>query len=208
MSEGRPLARRGGIVNGGSEKVLKAATRTGRGAWYALPAMMTAVLCLVPRGHAPTRIGPDPQAVVPRVRSTFPRTTLEEAVRSRTLPPHAARDLDCLARTVYFEARGDVLEGQLAVARTVINRTRSEIFPGTICEVVTQPHQFSFVRHRIIPEVDRQSAAWRTAMGVAAVAIEGWPSRAARALFFHASYVSPGWKRPALGRIGAHFFYL
>ena len=54
---------------------------------------------------------------------------------------------NCLATAVYFEARGEAVEGQLAVARVVMNRAASGKYPPSWCEVVKQPAQFSFVRH-------------------------------------------------------------
>src|SRR3546814_7999380 len=64
---------------------------------------------------------------------------------------------DCLAATIYHESRAEPLEGQLAVAEVVINRTQSPSFRRTICGVVTQPKQFSFVRNGAIPYPDRNS---------------------------------------------------
>lgn len=181
----------------------------GKGWSYAMPMVMAAMLFSIPRGHVPANPVDDRiddritvQAVLPP-----PPPTLREAVASHPIPARHSSETECLARTVYFEARGDALEGQMAVARTVINRTRSDLFPDSICEVVRQPSQFSFVHHRVIPEVDRSSVAWRTSVAIALLAKKGWPSRARKALFFHAPYVSPGWKRPSLGRIGAHLFY-
>lgn len=159
-------------------------------------------------GRTAKRIGRH-AAIGIAVPRTMPLPTLSEAVETSPLPRRNARQTECLARTVYFEARGDGLEGQLAVARTVINRTRSDMFPDDICAVVRQPAQFSFVHDRVIPEVDRETPAWRTAVAIATLARRGWPSRAKEALFFHATYVSPDWrrKRPSLGRIGDHLFY-
>src|SRR3546814_1142084 len=68
---------------------------------------------------------------------------------------------DCLAATIYHESRAEPLEGQLAVAEVVINRTQSPSFRRTICGVVTQPKQFSFVRNGAIPYPDRNSRAWK-----------------------------------------------
>lgn len=171
--------------------------------------LMAVVLFSIPRGHVPAN-PVDDRIDVPQVQTMppAPPPTLRQAVETQSIPARHSREIDCLARTVYFEARGDGLEGQMAVARTVINRTRSSLFPDSICEVVRQPSQFSFVHHRIIPEVDRESTDWRTSMAIALLARKGWPSRASRALFFHAPYVAPSWKRPSIGRIGAHFFYL
>ncbi len=122
----------------------------------------------------------------------------------------ADREQDCLANAVYFEARGEPLEGQLAVAEVVLNRAGSGRYPGTICAVVTQPAQFSFVRRGIIPRADRASEAWRRAVAVARIA----QSRAMRllpnnVLWYHANYVSPSWGRRLArnAQIGLHIFY-
>ena len=58
---------------------------------------------------------------------------------------------NCLATAVYFEARGESVEGQLAVARVVMNRAASGRYPPDWCSVVKQPAQFSFVRHGEFP---------------------------------------------------------
>lgn len=117
---------------------------------------------------------------------------------------------DCLANAVYFEARGESLEGQLAVAEVVINRSRSGRYPATWCGVVTQRAQFSFVRAGVIPAADRNSSAWRRAVAVSRIAQRGTTRMLApNVLWYHANYVSPSWGR-RLSRssvIGAHIFY-
>ena len=104
------------------------------------------------------------------------------APRSRPLDAqvaeHAAAETsgaeeDCLANAVYFEARGESLEGQLAVAEVVMNRAASGRYPATLCGVVRQPSQFSFVRRGMIPRADRGSDAWRRAVAVARIAQAG-----------------------------------
>lgn len=116
----------------------------------------------------------------------------------------------CLASAIYFEARGESLEGQLAVAEVVLNRTRSGRYPATICAVVRQPAQFSFVRRGVIPRADPNCEHWRRAVAIARIA----ESRATRllpenVLWYHANYVSPSWGRrlDRNRRIGAHIFY-
>ena len=116
----------------------------------------------------------------------------------------------CLASAIYFEARGESIEGQLAVAEVVLNRTRSGRYPTTICEVVRQPAQFSFVRRGVIPRADPNCEHWRRAIAIARIA----ESRATRllpenVLWYHANYVAPSWgRRLARNRqIGAHIFY-
>jgi spore germination cell wall hydrolase CwlJ-like protein len=117
---------------------------------------------------------------------------------------------NCLATAVYFEARGETLEGQLAVARVVMNRAASGKYPSSWCEVVKQPAQFSFVRHGQFPLVDTASDAWRKAEGVARVAVTNVvPSVDGNVLWYHANYVAPSWGRRLnmVERIGAHIFY-
>jgi len=118
---------------------------------------------------------------------------------------------ECLANAVYFEARGEPLRGQLAVAEVVMNRAASGRFPASLCGVVAQPAQFSFVHRGRMPRADRASEAWRRAVGVARVAAEGMAPRLlpASCLWYHANYVSPSWGRRLARntRIGLHIFY-
>ncbi|WP_129791600.1 cell wall hydrolase [Sphingosinicella sp. CPCC 101087] len=136
--------------------------------------------------------------------------TLGELVSSHQAVDTANREQDCLANAVYFEARGEPLEGQLAVAEVVLNRARSGRYPRTICEVVTQPWQFSFVRRGIIPRANRRSESWRRAVAVARIA-EAGASRLLPddVLWYHADYVSPSWGRrlDRNTKIGLHIFY-
>ena len=117
---------------------------------------------------------------------------------------------DCLASAVYFEARGEPIEGQLAVAEVVLNRTRSGRYPDTICEVVTQPWQFSFVRRGIIPAANRRSDSWRRAVAIARIAeVRARRLLPENVLWYHADYVSPSWGRRLARntKIGLHIFY-
>ena len=116
-------------------------------------------------------------------------------------------ELHCLATGVFFESQGEPLEGQLAVAQVILNRASSGRFATTACGVLTQPSQFSFVRRGVIPVAPR-TAGWRTAVAIARIArANDWQSPAPGALFFHARYVSPGWTRPVVARLGNHIFY-
>ncbi len=125
---------------------------------------------------------------------------------------HGTDDLDdelrCLATGVYFESKGEPLAGQLAVADVIINRSQSGRFPGSVCSVLTQRGQFSFVRGGKLPSVNPGSKAWKTAVAVARVAqAEAWESPTDGALFFHARYVSPRWRLSKVGSVGNHVFY-
>jgi hypothetical protein len=116
----------------------------------------------------------------------------------------------CLATAVYFEARGESPEGQLAVARVVMNRAASGKYPPTWCSAVKQPWQFSFVRNGRFPAIDTGSAAWRKAQAITRLAISNVvPSLSSDVLWYHASYVAPSWGRrlTRAEKIGTHIFY-
>jgi len=118
----------------------------------------------------------------------------------------------CIAVAVYHEARGESLEGQLAVARVIMNRAASGRYPGSWCGVVKQPWQFSFVNPRSghYPSVNTGSAAWEKALGITRLAINNAvPSLANDVLWYHADYVAPSWGRRLsfVQKIGTHIFY-
>ncbi len=134
--------------------------------------------------------------------------TLAAAVAAQAHPETIDDELTCLAIGVYFESKGEPLAGQLAVADVIINRSESGRFPKSICSVLKQRGQFSFVRGGRLPRVDTGSRNWRTALAVAQVAKgELWDSPAPEALYFHARYVSPRWKRARVASVGNHIFY-
>jgi N-acetylmuramoyl-L-alanine amidase len=116
----------------------------------------------------------------------------------------------CLATAVYFEARGETAEGQLAVARVVMNRAASGRYPPDWCGVVKQPAQFSFVRHGQFPYADTASSAWQRAEAIAQLAAANIvPSVDVDVLWYHATYVAPSWghRLSKVEKIGAHIFY-
>lgn len=119
------------------------------------------------------------------------------------------REAECLAASVYFESKGEPLEGQLAVAEVVINRANSGgRFPPSICSVVFQKGQFSFVRGKAFPPILRAGKQWREAVAIAQIAMnQQWDSRASKAMFFHATRVSPRWNKVRVAQLGNHVFY-
>jgi hypothetical protein len=121
-----------------------------------------------------------------------------------------SENMRCLAGAVYFEARGEPLAGQLAVAQVIINRSEDGRFPASYCGVVAQPGQFSFMRGTRMPQIRTGSAAWARAVAIAEIAHQGlWESEAGDAVFFHARYVQPSWSRrkTRLAQIDTHIFY-
>ena len=170
-------------------------------------------------GAAP---GPSAPGAPPPAASSAPAPAAEPASEPEPAAPPSLTELvrdyasaetldaqhECLAGAVYFESKGEPLRGQLTVAEVILNRARSGRFPATVCGVVKQRGQFSFVRGGRIPAADRRSAAWRTAVAIARVAREDLADGGApKALFFHARYVSPRWKLTRVASVGNHIFY-
>lgn len=134
--------------------------------------------------------------------------SLSALVRRHATTETANREQNCLAGAIYFESKGEPLDGQLAVARVIMNRANSGRFASTLCGVVFQRGQFSFVRGGSMPAIARDSGMWRTAVAIARIA-QGdlWDSSTQNALYFHARRVSPGWRMARVGTIGNHIFY-
>ena len=165
-------------------------------------------------GAEATPQAPEPQVdALVQSPSPSPAPARTAASLAALVDAHSAAEapsaeLNCLAGAIYFEAKGESLPGQLAVGRVVVARSRSGRFPSSYCGVVYQPSQFSFVRGRSMPGVDRASRSWRQAVAIARIAHEGsWKSPVEGAMFFHAARVSPGWNKPRLARIDNHVFY-
>ncbi|NTZ43543.1 cell wall hydrolase [Altererythrobacter sp. SALINAS58] len=136
--------------------------------------------------------------------------SLHELVGEMPRQSELSPEMECLAGAVYFEARGEPLDGQLAVAQVIINRSEDRAFPSSYCGVVYQRSQFSFVKGGKMPSIKRSSAAWTKAKAIAKIAHEGtWESPADDSLYFHAKYVKPSWSRSKIARatIDTHIFY-
>lgn len=134
-------------------------------------------------------------------------STLDAAVAAQTATIDD-EELNCLAIGVYYESKGEPLAGQLAVADVILNRTTSGRFPTSVCGVLTQRGQFSFVKGGRLPDVDTSRPAWKTAVAIARIATQDlWDSPAEGALFFHARRVSPKWNHTRVASLGNHVFY-
>jgi len=135
-------------------------------------------------------------------------SSLSELVRAQDTDDALSAEERCLAGAVYFESKGESLAGQLAVARVVMARANSGRFPTTLCGVVFQKSQFSFVRGGDMPPIATGSKHWRNAVAISKIALDdGWKSPVEGALFFHARHVSPGWRLTRLGSVDNHIFY-
>ncbi len=129
--------------------------------------------------------------------------------------PAASGDaqFECLAQALYFEARGESVKGQFAVAEVILNRVDSGLYPRSICGVVKQGSryacQFSYVCDGYSDQI-RERAAYAQVAKVARLMIDGAPrDLTAGATHFRTGAVMPGWARKftQTARIGAHYFH-
>lgn len=127
------------------------------------------------------------------------------------------KDLDCLALNIYREAGYEPFEGKVAVAQVTLNRTADPNFPNTVCAVVYQKNrfigkvicQFSWYcdsRHR---NREVNGEAYQESYKVAKmVLLENFRLESLnQALYYHADYVNPNWRKPKITKIGQHIFY-
>ena len=123
------------------------------------------------------------------------------------------REVECLARNIYFEARGEPRAGKIAVAEVTMNRVKSNQFPKTVCAVVHQKHknicQFSWVCEG--KRSVRNNNAWRESQRIAESILISKKRYGiiGNAKYFHATYVNPTWADESrmIAQIGNHIFY-
>jgi spore germination cell wall hydrolase CwlJ-like protein len=122
----------------------------------------------------------------------------------------------CLAEAVYFEARGEAVRGQIAVAQVVMNRAFSGYYPTTVCGVVYQNKyrhfacQFTFACDKT-PDIIREPDMWERAKKIAKAMLDGliWLPEVGKSTHYHAYYVHPSWvsEMKRTYRFGVHTFY-
>ncbi|MCF6443789.1 cell wall hydrolase [Nereida sp. MMG024] len=131
--------------------------------------------------------------------------------------PKASGDAQwrCLAEALYFEARGESVKGQFAVAEVIMNRVKSRNYPNSICGVINQGTgkkfacQFTYTcdgKKEIISE----PKAFARVGKVARMTIDGGlPKLTNGATHYHTKAVNPRWARvyPRTATIGFHIFY-
>jgi spore germination cell wall hydrolase CwlJ-like protein len=142
----------------------------------------------------------------------------DHAWMSKPLPPSvfSAKEQKCLANAIYFEARGETLRGQAAVAQVVLNRVRNPTYPATICGVVYQNEnlknrcQFSFACDGKKDRITSPSS-YKTAQDIAMAVTAGkiFLPEVASSTHYYAQYVKPRWARSMekMKKIGLHIFY-
>jgi spore germination cell wall hydrolase CwlJ-like protein len=127
-----------------------------------------------------------------------------------------AKSEKCLAEAIYFEARGEAVRGQIAVAQVVMNRAFSGFYPNTVCGVVYQNKhrhlacQFTFACDNN-PDVIREPDMWERAQKIAKAMLDGqlWLPEVDKSTHYHAYYVHPSWvsEMKRMYKFGVHTFY-
>lgn len=186
----------------------------------ALVAPLIMSFAAAPKTHGPQLAAleakQDAAPVKVRGVSTLP-TSLTELVSqvASDLDVEAAEEEHCLAQAVYFEARSEALEGQLAVAQVVLNRALDRRYPENICGVVFQGEhrrnrcQFSFACDGQ-SDSPRNAQAWAIAKAVSHIALNDyWNDVTSLSTHYHADYVSPYWGDvlDEQVQVGRHIFY-
>jgi len=129
--------------------------------------------------------------------------------------PRGAGDWRCLSEALYFEARGETVKGQFAVAEVILNRVDSTKFPDTVCGVINQGTgrkfacQFTYTCDGHA-EVIREKAAYDRVGRVARLMLDGAPRNLTKgATYYHTTAVRPSWSRKftKTAKIGVHLFY-
>lgn len=124
------------------------------------------------------------------------------------------KEVECLAKNIYFEAGGESYAGKVAVAEVTLNRARSPLYPATICGVVYQKTkgvcQFSWVcegKNKVNSRTQNWSESMRVAQQMLVAKKE--TNLVGEAKFFHAHYVEPSWSKTKkfVKQIGNHLFY-
>ena len=122
---------------------------------------------------------------------------------------------ECLTTALYFEARGETVEGMFAVGEVILNRVDSGKFPSTVCGVINQGTgrqfacQFTFTCDGVA-ETIHEPEAWHEVGKVARLLLDGAPRELTNgATYYHTRSVNPRWARSfeETAEIGAHLFY-
>jgi spore germination cell wall hydrolase CwlJ-like protein len=127
-----------------------------------------------------------------------------------------AKSEKCLTEVIYFEARGEAVRGQIAVAQVVLNRAFSGKYPDTVCGVVYQNKhrhlacQFTFACDNN-PDVVKEPDMWDRAKKIAKAMLDGqlWLPEVAKSTHYHAYWVRPSWvsEMKRMYKTGVHTFY-
>lgn len=157
-------------------------------------------------------ISPPAQVSQQTVPIPYEQVIREEAEAAARAPSNTrsanTAEINCLARNIYYEARGEGVSGMRAVAHVTMNRMRSRMFRSTVCGVVNQPSQFSWVRAGY---ASPRGPLWARSQEIAERVYTGADvsDNTQGATYFHAFKARPAWTRRfhRTTVIGGHTFY-
>jgi spore germination cell wall hydrolase CwlJ-like protein len=165
------------------------------------------------RGTAPMFENPDARAMMLQAVLRGPSASVEQSAPAE--PQIDARQQNCLAQAIYYEARGETQQGQTAVAEVIMNRVRSRAYPNSICGVVYQGShrstgcQFTFTCDGSLGQRPR-GRAWDRAQRIATAVMLGYARPMTQgATHYHTTAVNPVWNSGLVEttQIGVHLFY-
>lgn len=165
------------------------------------------------RGSAPVFDSADARALMLDAVLRGPSAPIEPS--APTEPQIDARQHDCLSQAIYYEARGETQQGQIAVAEVIMNRTRSRAYPNTLCGVVYQGShrstgcQFTFTCDGSLGQRPR-GRAWERSQRIATAVMLGYNRPLTQgATHYHTTAVNPVWNSGLVPttQIGVHQFY-
>ena len=144
-------------------------------------------------------------------------STIDPTETSKVTAELRERQLGCLAKNIYHEAGGEPFEGKIAVAQVTLNRVNSGQFPNDVCKTIYQKNifyekvvcQFSWTCDRNVAFRPTNNANYNESMIAAQkVLLEDFRLPSLKhALYYHADYINPGWKKEQVAKIGRHIFY-
>lgn len=120
------------------------------------------------------------------------------------------KDIECLARNIYWEAGVEPMVGKIAVGTVTLNRVLSNRWGRNICDVVYSKAQFSWTKERKRSWINLKGRAWADSKAAAEAVVNGIKvKKLNKALFYHADYVNPIWQDNSkrITKIGRHIFY-
>lgn len=136
--------------------------------------------------------------------------------------PHDEKDIYCLTRNAYYEAKGDSQMSQVAVTHVVLNRLHDGKFPSEVCDVIYQKNrnehrettvcQFSWYCDKTLMSRSVNKQHWEDSLAAVQKALHIYYQRGVDvtegATFYHANYVNPGWRHlEKVTSIGSHIYY-
>ena len=131
--------------------------------------------------------------------------------KTNTKVKYSDKDIECLARNVYYEAGIESTAGKYAVAQVTLNRVKTGYWGKSICKVVYAKEQFSWTRVPKRAWIRLKGRAWEDSRAVAeSILAQGVQVKKLKtALFYHADYVKPNWRDndKRVAKIGQHIFY-